>query len=134
MNRDEILAMKPGRELDSAIKRHIFGIDVTVDNYYKLGIGYYKVEPYSVDIASAWEVVEKIWNLPDVTQNPYSISKYTMDNGINGYCVEWCYWGLCIDGGCNKKACNGTKDKYVIAETAPEAICKSALLFALEVD
>ncbi|WFB57488.1 hypothetical protein [Paenibacillus sp. BR1-192] len=48
MKREEILAMKPGEELDEIVSREIFGVEMIAH------------VPYSSDISAAWEVVEKL--------------------------------------------------------------------------
>lgn len=65
MTREEILAMKPGEDLDALIELHLFD---------KTRSMYFKPTKYSTSISAAWEVVEKIkQEMQDVTihDDPY---------------------------------------------------------------
>ncbi len=110
MTRDEILAMKPGRELDSLVAEKVMGYTTYGQFRDKDGVRV-MIDRYSTDIAAAWEVAEKMTSL---------------------------FWEMNLDTGSKS---NTTKVEFyrtfdqtfhvVVANTAPEAICKAALL-ALE--
>lgn len=135
MTRDEVLAMKPGRELDELVIRHIMNIPVveSVDLFSQYpfpaawwvedegwyiaderdedGLIYMPFNP-SEDIAAAWEVVEKMFE--------------------HGGCEIGCYGSK--SGGkwfeVNVITMNG--EVKVTAHTAHEAICKAALLAVMD--
>lgn len=98
--------MKPGQELDALIAEKVMGLKVNYefytcsdlcDNYDEMGY----IPAYSTDIASAWEVVEKLLKLHSVE---FSYVHFNSE------------WNVDID------------DKiYVAADTAPHAICLAAL-------
>lgn len=81
MTRDEILALKPGRELDVLVAEKVMGTPVHWERAVAIGnriewvrcepyrVGEIRrteddkpVPPYSTDIAAAWEVVEVLRN------------------------------------------------------------------------
>lgn len=110
MTREEILTMEPGRELDALIEQHVFGKrvewiqDEVTDPYPIVPAEYgYIVENYSSDISAAWEVVEK--------RNRWFSLQW---NGLEYVCE------IGIDAPCK-----------IGAKSAPEAICKAALLAIL---
>lgn len=149
MTREEILAMEPGRELDRLIQEHVFKWipwqegrgDYTAIVYQKPGEQEpymrtqrweiakerYSIIPYSEinemvhavygdkywssDISAAWEVVDKlkIAIIPQSPSAPKELSYYA-EYENEPY----------------------VKKIHVFAETAPEAICKVALLAVLE--
>lgn len=112
MNIDQL---QPGRELDILIAEKIFGHMMNEDHIVKWAqISDDDWEPsfepcphYSTSIADAWQVVEKMKEL---------------GAEINiGFYEKWdCEFDYPI--GCNWRA---------VAETAPEAICKAALIAIL---
>ena len=108
MTRDEIMAMKPGRELDAEIALRVFGIkEVTVvGKHYFIDPLDKVLPPYCTDIAAAWEVVEEMGDCLHLRQH-----------GEQG---EWEAW-FC-----------GYPNSKAHGETAPEAICKAALLAVME--
>ena len=93
MTREEILRMKPGRELDELVM-----CEVMKENFF------YGPSHYSTNIEAAWQLVLR------VTSNM---------NFEIGYLH-------------NKWFCSINNKWPVEAETAPEAICKSALLAVLD--
>jgi len=125
--KEEILAMEPGRELDALVAEHVFGWIPIVN--YKSGTlewrrysanGSLTVCPshwkttqppaYSTDIEEAWEMLEKLgggWIAKDSDGHEAGI--YCN----NQYRSEWI-------ASCQR--------------SAPEAICKAALLAKLEVN
>lgn len=135
MTKDEILAMKPGRELDALVENMLgieniqkwctedsgeleqclFDWDNDCRNCVHLeehgtneGCEHYQtiILPYSTDISAAWEVVAK----------------------FKGYCYLFQYnnW---IDGKWEAKLLwRGARGITGEGDTAPEAICKAALL------
>jgi hypothetical protein len=115
MNRDEILAMEPGRELDALVAEKVMGYKLHYpENYDQCTVDKGHIidcfEP-STDISAAWEVVEKYFYVEVRKVN----TKLELGNG-----GIWC-WRACVSKG----------DGYssiATSETAPEAICKAALL------
>lgn len=114
LSREEILAMPAGRELDALVAEKVMGLDI-VSNGLKYEPRYYlpeyertyhrAVPVYSTDISAAWEVAEKFGEM--------SVRKYqTMSLGYRWVCRIY------------------VNEEDVIANglTAPEAICKSALI------
>jgi hypothetical protein len=116
MDRESILKMEPGREMDVLVAEKVLGYEVGGDiiespfpedmpgDFLFIETAPHRkpLKKYSTDIAAAWEVAEKF------------------NDGIkleswDGYTVEICY-PKCIK---------------VHARTAPEAICKAALLTIL---
>jgi hypothetical protein len=116
MTRDEILKMEAGREMDALIEKLLYPEQtITVDKnaaYQKTPQGYiglHIIAPYSRSISNAWEVVEKL-------QKEYEFILTFKDN-------EWkaIFYSFGID-------------TQVIAETALLAICRAALLAAMETE
>ncbi|WMT42831.1 hypothetical protein RE628_11390 [Paenibacillus sp. D2_2] len=124
MTPEEIQAMKPGEHMDRLIAEKVMRMHITIGEYS--GAEYWNDEddfsPYSVkgfipsiDISTAWDVVEKIsskenWML-------YRIGQTDEDGQIKFECAF-----LEINRGITG---------YARAITAPEAICKAALLAVL---
>ena len=113
MTRDEILAMEPGRELDALVMRIVFKAekkDIGDECYWVSEVNGEEVcwprwfSP-STDIAAAWEVLEKFFWV-QVTANPPHIWKATVITS----------------------PANGSVTASAKGYTAPEAICKAALL------
>ena len=123
MTKEEILAMEAGKELNKLIGEEIFELEVKdfwpvepKPNGYSYhmrvsaeGSGYRQawdlLPHYSTDISAAWPVVEKLKDYyPKIEFNQYS----------RKWEVEFL---LCA---------------IALADTAPEAICKAALLTKLE--
>ena len=105
MNYDD---MPAGRELDALVAEKVMGQETTewTDGLGGTGVTFFApVEPYSTDIAAAWEVAEKlIQTLGIAVEQPFH-------DGI---------WRCTIFGLWPKKwVCHG--------ETAPLAICRAAL-------
>jgi hypothetical protein len=129
MTRDEVLAMKPGRELDELVIRHIMNIPIVesvdlfsqepfpaawwvedegwyiADERDEDGLIYRPFNP-SEDISAAWEVVEEMGDCLHLRQH-----------GEQG---EWEAW-FC-----------GYPTSKAHGETASEAICKAALLAVMD--
>ena len=106
MQRDQILAMDPGRELDELIHKYVLKADYPFELAYQRG-----ETRWSQDIAFAWEVVEKI----------HADGEYNL-------ALEWYpqekEWGADFDEwGVTSQCC---------AKTAPLAICRAALLAVIE--
>jgi hypothetical protein len=129
MTRDEILAMKPGEELDILIAEKIFGYEVfessdllgekitkyVVRNNWPCELGLYGNFSPSTNIAIAWQVVEKL-------------KMFSMTDGLalllhNDY-GKWYI------------AENEYGDLIGIAkgDTAPEAIAKASLIAVMGVE
>jgi hypothetical protein len=120
MTREEILAMPAGRELDSLISEKIMGY-VTHGHFREKNGVRILVQPYSTDISAAWEVVEKIQGLRELNGCKVRLQvKILVIRGI--YTVS-------IIDYLNNDKCLGEET----ANTAPEAICKAALIAVMEV-
>jgi hypothetical protein len=116
MTRDEIENTPAGKEMDALIAREIFGmtIDKTFKGEWVVNPSYYvgslgesrargwAPKPYSTDIAAAWEVVEK--------------KLVGMHLGFILTDMWELTWG----------------EIGVIADTAPLAICRAALLAVMK--
>ena len=127
MTRDEILAMEPGEELDRATAEYVLGRPFQKPGHEPCctcqvcGHGFDEcLCGLSEDIAAAWEVVEKIdagsyrWRLA---------SKHCRSGHV--------WWTATLDKYLG--AVNGWKEMvYAPGDTAPEAICKAALLAVME--
>lgn len=123
MNREQIMAMKPGRELNYLVAEKVMGWkyhDSMIPCIYPPGLLPYQniygheVPNYSTDIGAAWEVVEKFDFLYLYRWNNQPC-KFECDPG------EW----EC------KLSEKGTDGFLGIGKTAPEAICKASLLAVL---
>ena len=137
MTRDEILALKPGRELDALVAEKVMGwrkktfpgggggYTAWVDENkkaMKLISNFTMIETCyrcdyfrpSTDIAAAWEVVEKM-----LERGGCEIGCYGSKSGGKWFEV-------------NVITMNG--EVKVTAHTAPEAICKAALLAVINHD
>lgn len=131
MTKEEILNMKPGRELDILIAEKVFGWKRIEGPHYdyngpceygdvlippemsedeafammppkgKVPLWYFVTEKYSTDISAAWEIIEKF-------------PRFEIEKNSEGI---WC---VLMDEKWNRFVGYG--------ETAPEAICKAALL------
>ncbi len=112
MTRDEILAMKPGRELDALVAERVLGYKVV--DVLPQGITYMagkrkrwiKNPNYSTGVAAAWEAVEEM-----------NDCLHLREHGEEG---RW-----------EANFC-GYPGSRAHGATAPEAICKAALLAVME--
>lgn len=133
MSKEKILAMKAGRELDALVADKVMNLCV-VDTLQTYGEGcvasdkcmdeWFKhpeygknadpdsLETYSSNISAAWEVFEKNGYQGGIS---YQGSDY--------FCELWSAWDE-SGAGVHVRA---------IAETAPEAICKAALIANLSI-
>ncbi len=117
MAKDEILGMKAGRELNILVAKEVMERGVADDETFgfmeKDSNGVYgPLQPYSEDIAAAWLIVEKLRELnPRVEFDSYS-RKWEASFSVQE-----------ADFTC----------PVVMADGAPEAICKAALLALQEV-
>ena len=124
--REEILQMEPGREMDIKIAVEIFGLevdgDICEDQDFPQWNGDFlhivsdevpkpPLKHYSTEISAAWELVEK--------------KRLTVHPTYDGYEVVYCN-----ASGSGEKNWVGTTNgiKWIFGKTAPEAICKAALL------
>ena len=139
MTRDEMLAMKAGRELDALVAEKVMGWRSTkgwedcwatgAGPYYWPGDGRMPVghAAFSTDIAPAWKVMEKM------VENGYCPAILSDDNG---------HWALSLDGWQNVPDGDEPQDittTFLVeaalwADTVPLAICRAALLAVMEVD
>jgi len=111
MNREEILAMGAGRELDLLVARNILEIK-----------SLYGVEHYSTVIPAAWQVVEKLTESWEKSHKPISI-EVIYDCGAYETKIET--W--------NEKKQDWNEPIFSgSCREAPEAISKAALLTKLE--
>jgi hypothetical protein len=124
MGREEILAMSAGEKLDELIAEKIMGWKHGDKDrgdmgwYPPKGFARVSVDEFSTSISAAWEIVEKfsytyLWRWDNATH-------YTMPNGM-----KW---------ECKLSDKGGTFDNMAYGITAPEAICKAALISLLEVE
>lgn len=116
--KEEILAMEAGRKLDELVEQSIFGL---VRGYRHDGSRCWKDErgipvqseakPYSTDISAAWQVVEKM------KEEGHLLLLELLGSVSGDWHAEFGkgYFPYVLDG--------QTK-----AKSAPEAICKAALL------
>lgn len=113
MTKEEILTMKVGEELSRAVTETIFqecwhepAEDIYDRRCYKCRSYDCENKPYSTDILGAWLVVEEM-------PRPFQIHR-CLDN------TWWAVFGFY------------TRIKpHIVADAAPEAICKAALLAKL---
>lgn len=111
MDRESILAMQPGRELDALVAEKVMGFTGirfgrNDPNAVWVEMGSRRKFQPSTDIAAAWEVLEK--------HSEIYLKKYkVMSNG-------------------HRYACRVDEDTIVSSLTAPEAICKAALIAVLD--
>ena len=143
MNKEKILAMEAGRDLDALVAEKVMGhpmpeiipedaIDLylsgtpihhdswtCVFRYDEGDVPKWVPDPYSTDISAAWQVVERVcnWDSRDAMitikgqgKNPTPLE----DND-----GEW--WEVMIDD-------DSARQWLAEGKTAPEAICKAALL------
>lgn len=113
MSKDEILAMKPGRELDALVAEKVMGLPKPYETrpggdwVYNVQDSFVPVRTlkrYSTDISAAWEVVEKM----DADSFDLKIIKSGQYNEVT------------------------IGDKTVVRVNILEAICKAALLVVME--
>ena len=110
MTREEILAMKPGRELDALVATKVMGYKTPYnDSFIQVEDGMMHYFDPSENITAAWEVVEKVGQSAEV--KVFNRSGWT------------CYISSNLDLGFNFRA---------TGETAPEAIAKCCLLAVME--
>ena len=121
MTKEEIIAMKPGRELNIAVAEVVMKHKVIVDEIfgemerYIANDGssvYSNLQPYSKDRSIAQQVVDKLKN------------NYSARVEFNYYTEKWEAEFSELETGLS----SGT----VSALDAPEAICKATLLVILE--
>ena len=116
MTKEEILSLKAGRELNIKIAEEVMGHkfvqDETLGDMENHGQSVYGLlQPYSEDIAAAWLVLEKLKSHhPRIEFNSYN---ERWEASFSAPDAEFTY-------------------PVASASTAPEAICKAALLALLE--
>ncbi|MHA7967713.1 BC1872 family protein [Paenibacillus sp. CAU 1782] len=109
LTEQQIRDMDPGRELDRLIATQIMGceIDERIDIYFQ-GKKWSPIPEYSTDISAAWEVVEKC--------NEVKVKRYETMGGHCYFCkIE-------------VESTEGWDEVIETGDTAPEAICKAALI------
>lgn len=114
LTREQVLAMKPGRELDALVAGKVMGYTTHGQFREKNGVRV-MIDRYSADIAAAWEVVEK-----SINWGGMEIGCYGNANGK---------WFVASTYTTNAKI---GKSVSATAHTAPEAICKAALLAVMD--
>lgn len=118
MTRDEILNMPAGLRLNELIAEYVMKLDRTKPGQWRESVDWWvnglpsECPDYSTDISAAWQVVEKFYSM-------------TFDRWSNGKEFR-CYLVTARDG----KNCDG----MAVADTAPLAICRAALLAVMEDD
>ena len=108
MNKEAILNLKPGRDMDALIAEYVFKWGKN-KIYHELKMVRHDLSYlpyYSTSISSAWTIIEKL-----VEQGDYINIIPTADS----YNIEYDH-----------------EREIINAKTAPEAICKVALLIMLE--
>lgn len=126
LTREEILAMEAGRELDALVAEQVMGWKNTgkrVSLAYRAVMTmhtdktgtYRRVPNCSTDIYGAWEVIGKI-------KEKYEVATLDYRNKWVCYLVETITESGNLD----------TPDIEAYGQTAPEAICKAALLAMLD--
>jgi hypothetical protein len=115
MTRDEILSMEAGREMDALVARRVMLLPNVAQEKQRVswadGNGFHLVEHYSTAISDAWQVVEKM------RENFYAL--YIAGGSL--YHVAFY----------NSDPPPGSSD-MIVHPSAPLAICRAALLAALE--
>lgn len=139
MNKEKILAMKVGPELDAIIDKEFFGGDGCIHELYwvdpeeyactKCHKQFCSPEPYSysTDISAAWLVVEKLRSIEDGKGNSLLCCLEIYSDHDLCWDIRWCYSEL---GNRN----DGHKKHHLPTcyDEFPEAICKAAMLLAKE--
>lgn len=120
LTRDAVLAMKPGRELDALVAEKVLGWSKGYEDdgtpYWATGDTAMSGDwPPSTDVAEAWEVVE------DLVSQGFDLDLSSTILSPDFMAVSW--------GATFSRSITRAK---VTGETAPEAICKAALLAVLE--
>ena len=113
----DIREMKSGRELDNLISERVMGLtEKDFDDIYtnewrfkREGGHWFPSRHYSTEIFAAWEIVEKMREV-----------SYFIRLADQGKFIRVRFY--------NPDFLPVEKPSWVIAETAPEAICKAALL------
>lgn len=108
LTRESILAMEAGSELDELIAVQVMGREDNRTDWGK------KVFSPSTDISAAWEVVDQM-------NGPYGFLLQRLGDYFDEG-EEWEGW---------EASFGGQSDRLIQARTAPEAICKCALLSTL---
>jgi hypothetical protein len=122
MTRDEILAMKPGQELTMLIAEEVMGWYATEGGFWSHPDIEHRVSwiafQYSTDMGHAWKVFEAIRLL----ENVFTVN--IQQGGYHKGTRVWVDW---------KQGSEGPRPSLCVdVETAPEAICKAALLAILQ--
>jgi len=127
MNREEILAMPAGRDLDALIAENVMGwkdrgigysFEDNINGYEcVLYIDKDKLPHYSTDIAAAWQVIE--WLEKNTTEKYNSPSLFSVPHG----------WSMVLY---EKRDNHAPAWLDAFAPTAPLAICRAALLAVME--
>ena len=122
MNREEILAMEAGNELDALVATEVMGWErkdygYTIVYWEENDEDVHMVELWkpSTDIADAWKVVEKM------------VDKYFM---VDVTAVKGGQYECVITS--EEPTIHNDYELYELGETAPLAICRVALLAVME--
>ena len=121
MSKVDILNMPEGREMDALIAEYVMGYD---DKFEMKRIPW-----FSVDIAAAWMVVEKIC-IP-TPEDCWTGPKLQINYDNPGYEVIFDYLDS-LDG--IMKNYNGAQSTVGKGNAVPLAICRAALLAVMEVE
>lgn len=130
MTREEILALKPGRELDALVAEKVMGWDDSGDgewrNEFDRPIESIRLWRPSTDISAAWEVVEKMNELD------FSITTHSLGKIVTVYGPETNHEKIdkAKKAGLHSKLIETCAMTY--GESVPEAVCKAALLVMID--
>jgi len=139
MDKNAILAMEAGEELDKLVAAEVMGEPIpefTPENalglqlagspvkspkgnwlclcrYDEDDIPTWRPLPYSTDISVAWLVVEKLIDI-------HPQGDFHLEHLEDEWCCGWCYPPSGAD-----------LDNWICGKTVPEAICKAALIATL---
>jgi hypothetical protein len=131
MNRDKILAMEAGEELDKLVAEALGDVFETAENskcyrhFQKNPAygGWAIPAPTSTDISVAWQVVEKLRSMEDGEGNPLLCCLTIYSDHDLCWDISWNYSELS-----NKNDGHKTHRLPSSYDELPEAICKAALL------
>jgi len=114
MTRDEILSLKPGRELDTKIEIEVFGLkpSKTTPGWVVEGVRARPPRPFSTDIAAAFEAETKV-----IEKDP-SMYVHALASVVFGY-------SQVQDISDIRKMC-------MLIHATPEQRCKAALLAVMD--
>lgn len=121
--RTDIKELRPGREMDALVHVHVIKEPCACENRTAecAARNHYHYGSYSTDIAAAWRVVERLG---------LSVVKLPGDVWWAGHVPEMTHFGEPGTGFPDFDQIDGSED-FECGDTAPEAICRKALVDAL---